>query len=177
MSRIFCVLTLFLFFFPSVVSGKDNVSFFARVKCDRPAVNYGDSCLVSVILYGTSPFVYMDEAPMLTVRNAKVRKLNVRRELTTRKIMEGGKVYYIQVGAQYVITPAKVEALEIPSVKFKGKYRIYDRLPGPFDSFYGVRPSFREREAKSVSMKIKIPVREKPLRSTQEAFKSGLLVF
>ena len=177
MSRIFCVLTLFLCLFPSVAAGKDKVSFFAKVKCDRPVVNRGDSCLVSVILYGTSPFFYMDEAPLLTVRNAKVRKLNVRRELTVRKIVEGGRVYYIQVGAQYVITPLMAETLEIPSVKFKGKFRIYDRLPGPFDSFYGVRSSFREREAKAVSTKIKIPVREKPLRSTQEAFRSGLSVF
>lgn len=177
MSRILCVLTLFLYLFPSVAVGKDKTGFFAKVKCDRQMVNRGDSCLVSVILYGTSPFFYMDEAPQLTLRNAKVRKLNVRRELTARKIVEGGKVYYIQVGAQYVITPLKTEILEIPSIKFKGKFRIYDRLPGPFDSFYGVRSSFREREAKAASTKIKIPVREKPLRSTQEAFRSGHLVF
>lgn len=61
MSRIFCVLTLFLCLFPSVAAGKDKVSFFAKVKCDRPVVNRGDSCLVSVILYGTSPFFYMEK--------------------------------------------------------------------------------------------------------------------
>ena len=72
-----------------------------------------------------------------------------------------------------MLTPEKTGSVVLPAHKFTGNFRIYLESRDPFSFFFGAPRRYRLVEADGESEKLKIEVKEKPLRTTEEIMRSG----
>lgn len=173
MKRILLLLLAAMTFAALAARDKVMVDFFARLQCDRDVVYMGDSCLVSVVLYADAPFEKVDCHTEPDVKNARLRERKLFGGRPMGRTQINGKAYYTYVWAQYVLTPEKTGSVVLPAHKFTGSFRIYLESRDPFSFFFGAPRRYRLVEADGESEKLKIEVKEKPLRTTEEIMRSG----
>lgn len=173
MKRILLLLLAGMAFAALSAREKVKVDFFARLQCDRNVVYMGDSCLVSVVLYADAPFEKVDCHTKPDVKNARLRERRLYGGRPMGRTQINGKVYYTYVWTQYVLTPEKLGNVSMPVFEFTGTFRIYLESRDPFSLFFGAPQRYRLVETDGESGKLKIEVKEKPLRTTEEIMRSG----
>ena len=146
---------------------EEGIEFFVRAVPDRAEVIYGDSCLVSYVLYASAPFVKVECKDEVKVKNARVRRLDIRREATSGYVVENGRRYHTLVWAQYVVAPERMGELILPACKFKAVLGVPEPVRDPFEAFLG-RRRVREVEKSAANDKIHIKVKEKPRHTSKE---------
>lgn len=145
-----------------------------RIMPDRKQIYAGDSMLVSVVLYASSPIAKAEAKSDFTVKGkCKSRKLRINRNATSGRTREGRNVYYTLVWDQYVLTPSGEGEYTIPAQKFKVTLNKVVYMPDLFDQMMGASPKYEQEEVTASSAKFTFEVKQRPLRSTQEIMSSG----
>lgn len=172
MKKAFFLIILMLLCSPLQLLAKGT--FFVRIMPDRETLYAGDSMLVSVVLYASSPIAKAECTTDFSVKGkCDVRKLNINRNATAGRTREGRNVYYTLVWSQYVVAPSKVGSYTIPTQRFKATLQQVVSIPDLFDQMMGATPKYREEKVECSSKPYVFEVKEKPLRSTQEMIRSG----
>lgn len=172
MKKSFLLLIIMLLGCSLQLFAKDT--FFVRITPDRSTLYVGDSMLVSVVLYATSPISQAECTTDFSVKGkCNVRKLNINRNATAGRTREGQNVYYTLVWNQYVVTPSKVGKYTIPAQRFKATLHHVVSMPDFFDQMMGATPKYREEKVGCDSKAYVFEVKEKPLRTTQEMMRSA----
>lgn len=162
---------------PMTMNARTENEFFVRVHQDRTNVYMGDSALVSVVLYATSPIATAECTSKFTVKGkCRLRKLNINRDATKSRVREGNRIYYTLVWSQYVVAPLRTETLVVPSLKFKATLRETLNMPDWIDQMMGAQPEYRDVKVSGHSEPLKIEVKEKPLRTTREMMSDGVVI-
>lgn len=153
---------------------KDKASdFFVRAVPDRSEVIAGDSLLVSYVVYAAAPIASLESNDEPKVRNGRLRRLPVRREATSSRVMENGRVYYTLVWSQYVVAPKGVGEVTLSPCEFKGTLHVYPAPRDPFEAFFGTNEPPRKVKVKAHSEKLQISVKPKPKRSNSDLSRGG----
>lgn len=150
----------------------DGVEFFVRAVPDRSEVILGDSCVVSYVLYASAPLSEVESKDEVKVRNARLRRLNIRREATAGYVVENGRRYHTLVWAQYVVVPARTGEIVFPACKFKAVLSVPEPARDPFEAFFS-RRRVREIKMEASNGKSHIKVKEKPRRTTKEMLRGN----
>lgn len=155
----------------------DNVNhderLFARIITDRETIYAGDSMLVSVVIYATSPIAKAECATDFTIKGkCATRKLDINRDATASRTREGRNIYYTLVWNQYVVAPTQTGKMTIPTQKFKATLQRIVSMPDIFDQMMGVQPEYKEIKVQGCSEPFTFEVTEKPRRSTQEMMRN-----
>lgn len=146
---------------------------FARIIPDRETIYAGDSLLVSIVLYATSPIAKAECSTDFAVKGkCTTRKIDINRNATAGRTREGRTVYYTLVWNQYVIAPTQPGKLTIPTQKFKATLQKVVSMPDLFDQMMGAQPEYKEIKVQGSSEPFTIEVTEKPRRSTQEMMRN-----
>lgn len=166
--------TLFVVVLTLQVRAANNEQFFARIIPDRDVIYAGDSMLVSVVLYATSPIAKAECSTEFEVKGkCNTRKLNINRNATAGRTREGQHVYYTLVWNQYVVAPTRTGKFVIPTQKFKATLQKVISMPDFFDQMMGAQPQYKNIKVQGSSDAFTFEVTEKPLRSTQEMMRNG----
>lgn len=153
---------------------QQKATLFARILPDREQIYAGDSMLVSVVLYASSPIAKAECTTSFEIKGkCKFRKLDINRDATAGRTREGNNFYYTLVWNQYVVAPEKTGNYTIPAQKFKATLQQIVRMPDVFDQMMGASPEYRNIKVEGTSKAFTFQVKEKPLRSTQEMMRNG----
>lgn len=156
------------------VRAAEDAHLFARIIPDRDVVYAGDSILVSVVLYATSPIAKAESTTDFMVKGkCSTRKLPINRNATAGRTREGQNIYYTLVWNQYVVAPTHAGKYTIPVQKFKATLQKVVRMPDFFDQMMGAQPEYKNIKVQGASKAFTFEVTEKTLRSTQEMMRSG----
>ena len=147
---------------------------FARVYCDYDRLVVGDSCVISYVIYATSPFVMVENLSKARVKNGKVRPLPLRRQHLQR-VREQGKVYYALLVEEYVVMTKNVGKLVIAPRDYEVELSI-EEYADPFDSFFAPPSKVRKVKLNGESERFVLNVIERPMRTTRQMLRSGLEV-
>ena len=145
---------------------------FARVYCDYDKIVVGDSCLVSYVIYSSSPFRVIENMSKLKVKNGKVHASPLPRQRLQR-VREQNRVYYALLVEDYVVKTKDVGALILQPRTYEVELTI-EEYADPFDSFFGPPARVRKVNLKGKCNRLELNVIEKPKRTTKQMLNSGL---
>ncbi len=155
---------------------KSGVEFFVRVVPNADEVIKGDSTLVSFVFYSTAPVSSATMKPeVLKVKNARVRRLHTGRGYGSSRARENGKIYYTQVGAQFVVATEQLGTLTVPECEFEATFRFRKSSGDPFEEFFGFGGQTVEIKEKAKSEQLKIEVVRRPQRTMREMMREGVM--
>ena len=159
-------------------SGSKEAVLFARYECKHNELTVGDSMVVNVVLFSDIPFQQAEAtSKSFKVKGGQARKLPEKRLSQKRVRMEEG-VFYALVLCSYVVSSEVVGEVVLPPQEFSATLVVYeqdhtDDFFSPFDFFVPKQRKYHTTTQKCKAEPLKIKVKEKPKRSTQEAIRSG----
>ena len=148
---------------------------FARMYCDYDRLIEGDSCLISFVVYASSPFRIIAAPTSPKVKNGGLRPWPLHRQRLQR-VREKGGFYYALLVEQYVVHTKKVGELVVPPRQYTVELSVQQEYADPFDAFFAPPRKAKKIKLKGESEKFILPVVEKPMRTTRQMMKSGLEV-
>lgn len=171
------VLLFSLFLLTNLIAEAENkkeVQAFARTICNSQQLTAGDSIIVSVVIYASSPFKSVKAASNKDrIVEGFGRPLYIRNHNANQRVQEGDKIFYTYVFEQYVIGSEKTGTIKIPSIKFKAQFVIYDEPVTPYHEFWGIVPQHHIAEETITLAPYSINVIPRPKRSTKELMQNG----
>lgn len=145
---------------------------FARVYCDYDRLIAGDSCVISYVVYATSPFKMVEKLSKVKVKNGEVRPWTLRRQHLQR-VREQGAVYYALLVEEYVVKTKDVGKFVIAPRDYVVELSI-EEYEDPFDAFFAPPSKVRKVKLKGESDRFVLNVVNKPMRTTKQMLRSGL---
>lgn len=171
------LLTLLLFFSLLPLSAQ-KAECYAEWITSHEQVYAGDSCLASIVLYSTLPFLEVKgDIPTLRTKGGRARLVAENRTQQDRIRTKRG-LFYRLVLQQYVVGSEEVGKLQLPKQRYKVTLGIYRANNHPFDFFFGSEPQL----VKTITTNISLPLHQLavvsiPKRNTQDMIRSGQHVF
>lgn len=172
MKKLLCLIITTLLLFPLTMVAKGTLT--AKIVLDRDKVYVGDSVVVWVMLYTSSPIAKAECTTDFSVKGkCNVTKVDIDRNSTVGRMRQGGNTYYTMLWNQYVVVPQKTGNYTIPTQKFKAFLKQLVSMPDLFEEMMGAVPMYKVEKVEGVSSPLTFEVKERPLRSTQEMMRSG----
>ena len=158
----------------SHAQSKDH--FFVRVITDRDTIYEGDSLLISVVLYASSPLAQVKAKGTCKTKG----KHSLRARTNSQRAIQGQsrigrQVYHTLIWKQYVMTPKMTGIHCFKSPAFQGVLQKCISMPDWTEQIMGVQPQYKQIEVKAQSEKVYVNVKEKPLRTTQEMMRDQIV--
>lgn len=148
---------------------RQEVETFGRIEARTEQIYRGDSLVVSYVLYSSAPF--SDVAPkaeLKKVKNATFRPLSIGGRLSQNRVRENGKIYYRMVVASYSVVPTGNGDVVMPEVTYDARVYFRKSSGNLLEDFFGPGGGVVNQTEKIKIPSLKIPVVEKPRRSTRE---------
>lgn len=148
---------------------KQEVETFGRIEARAEQIYRGDSLVVSYVLYSSAPF--SDIAPkteLKKVKNATFRSLSVGARLSQNRVRENGKIYYRMVVASYSVVPTGNGDVVMPELTYEARVFFRKSSGNLLEDFFAPGGGVVNQTEKIKIPSLKIPVVEKPRRSTRE---------
>lgn len=177
--RFLILMLIWCFSLTSFAKSKEKITFFAQYECSKPNVTAGDSIVVSVVLYCSHPFHDVHcTTKSVKIKGGHSRLITTRGQRQQQQVRHEGSTYYAVVWERYVVGSESVGNISFASLKFEGKFIVYDSEYEyePLDPFgFFSRPTRKSHQVDATckSDKFKLPVVSRPKRSTQEIISSG----
>lgn len=161
----------------AISSAKGPATIKVQVVFDREEVIAGDSVGVSLLIYSPLPLArVVDIGELKASIKCEVRRLADHRVMTQRIIRLDGKPCYRTIVARYMVTPESAGDVHISPVTVRATMLEQTTDPDMLSRMMGVRPMYREVEAKGKSKKCSYTVIKKPSQSTLEMLRGGKTV-
>lgn len=157
-------------------SQEEKPTSYARVELSTTPKYVGDSCLVSIVLYGNRPFVeFKTKASALRrIKGGTLRWIGNGNVNDQEQVNDNGRVMFAFVAQQYVLRCESAGKLLIPSQKFNIQLGTYAVEENPYDFFSPTRLRLIRRHAVSTkSPQQTLEITERPKRTTREVMRSG----
>lgn len=147
---------------------KQKVETFGRIEARAEQIFRGDSLVVSYVLYSTAPFSGIaQDAKLKKVKNANFRHLPTGGRLSQNRVREDGKIYYRLVVASYSVVPTGNADVVMPELTYEAIVSFRQSSGSLLEDFFGGGGVIEQIE-KIKTPSLKLPVVEKPRRSTRE---------
>ena len=147
---------------------------FARVFCNYNKLIAGDSCLVSYVVYATSPFRMIEKMSKIKVKNGRITPYPLRRQHLQR-VREHGHIYYALLVENFVVKTKDVGTLVLMPRDYKVELSIEEYVD-PLDAFFRAPAKVRKMKLKGRTDRFQLNVIAKPMRTTKQMLRSGLEV-
>lgn len=157
-------------------SQEEKPTSYAKVELSTTPKYVGDSCLVSIVLYGNRPFVeFKTKAPShRRIKGGTLRWIGNGNVNDQEQVNDNGRVMFAFVAQQYVLRCESVGKLLIPSQKFNIQLGTYAVEENPYDFFAPTRLRLIRRHTVSTkSPQQTLEITERPKRTTREVMRSG----
>ena len=170
-----CAILLFcgtLFELPLQAEEND---FFAEVITDRQQLYVSDSCVVSVVVYARQPILSLEQSPRTTRFAAAIQARALPTDRQMVRTHRKNQAYYAIVWQRFMVSRNKVGEIVFPQLKFKGEVGIYQWEDREDDFFFiAPQPRLTRKIKKNCRLApFKLPVTERPKRTTKELIRSG----
>ena len=141
---------------------KQKVETFGRIEARAEQIFRGDSLVVSYVLYSTAPFSGIaQDAKLKKVKNANFRHLPTGGRLSQNRVREDGKIYY------RLVVPTGNADVVMPELTYEAIVSFRQSTGSLLEDFFGGGGVIEQIE-KIKTPSLKLPVVEKPRRSTRE---------